>query len=270
MTTLTLKTQPSAPLEADCITPDNFLGKSSVEIAGLPVVCGNETTQLGDFFSVEGDGDSEVTVEGDLARVKHIGAGMAQGQITVHGNVGMHLGAAMRGGRIVVYGSAGDWAGAEMRGGQLHIHGDAGHVLGAAYRGGRRGMTRGLIVVDGNAGNEVGSVLRRGVIVVGGDTGDVTGAFMIAGSILVLGHLGERAGTGMKRGSIIARHEPKLLPTFRYACTYRPVFLRMLLIELRSLGAPIEQEWIDGRYRRYSGDLTALGKGEILTLEGLT
>ena len=270
MTTLTLKTQPCAPLEADCITPDNLLGKSSTEIAGLPVVCGNESARLGDFFAVQGDGDIEVTVEGDLARVKHIGAGMAQGQLTVHGDVGMHLGAAMRGGLIVVHGSAGDWAGAELRGGQIHIHGNAGHLLGGAYRGGRRGMTRGLIIVDGNAGNEVGSVLRRGVIVVGGDTGDFTGAFMIAGSIVVLGRLGDRAGAGMKRGSIITSHEPKLLPTFRYACTYRPVFLRMLLLELRCLGAPIGQEWIDGCYRRYSGDLTALGKGEILTLEGLT
>jgi formylmethanofuran dehydrogenase subunit C len=268
MTILTLKAQPSAPLEADCITPDGLLSKTAAEIAGLPVVCGNAPAQLGDFFVVEGDGDTEVTVEGDLARVKHIGTGMTQGQITVHGSVGMHLGAAMRGGRIVVHGSADDWAGAEMRGGQIHIHGNAGHGLGGAYRGSRRGMNQGLILVDGNAGNEVGSAMRRGLIVVRGDTGDFAGAFMIAGSILVLGHLGERAGAGMKRGSIIACHEPKLLPTFRYACTYQPVFLRMLLLELRSRGAEIKQEWIEGRYRRYSGDLTALGKGEILTWEG--
>ena len=111
--------------------------------------------------------------------------------------------------------------------------------------------------------------MRRGGIVVGGDTGEFTGAFMIAGSILVLGSLGERAGAGMKRGSIITWHQPKLLPTFRYACTYHPTFLRLLLQELRWPQASRSAgEWMEGRYRRYSGDLTALGKGEILAWEG--
>jgi formylmethanofuran dehydrogenase subunit C len=269
MITLKLVTQPVAPLEADCITPDHFLGKAAAEIASLPVAYGNQRGSLGDFFSVTGDGADEMLIEGDLSRVKHIGVGMTQGQITVQGNVGMHLGAGMCGGKIIVHGNADDWAGAEMRGGQIHIHGNAGHELGGAYRGARRGMNRGLIVVDGNAGNEVGSVMRRGVVVVGGDTGEFTGAFMIAGSILVFGKLGERAGAGMKRGSIITWHQPKLLPTFRYACTYYPTFLRLLLQNLLAAGVQIAGEWMEGRYRRYSGDLTALGKGEILAWEGL-
>ena len=267
MTILTLKAQPPAPLEADCITPDGFLSKTAAEIASLPVVCGNAPAQLGDFFAVEGDGDTEVTVEGDLARVKHIGTGMTQGQITVHGSVGMHLGAAMRGGRIVVHGSADDWAGAEMRGGQIHIHGNAGHGLGGAHRGSRRGMNRGLILVDGNAGNEVGSVMRRGLIVVGGDTGDFAGAFAMAGSIIVFGRLGARPGAGMKHGTIVTYHPPELLPTFRFDCVYQPGFLRLFLQSLRAHGVTVRDEHLAGYYRRYSGDMNALGKGEILVYD---
>ena len=56
MTTLTLKQQPQAPLEAEAITPDNFLGKTAAAIAALPVMHGNEPALLGDFFKVDGDG----------------------------------------------------------------------------------------------------------------------------------------------------------------------------------------------------------------------
>ncbi len=264
MTTLTLKAQPAAPLEAGSITPDNFEGQTDASIASLPLFHGNESIQLGDFFSVESDGSDEIVVEGDLARVKQIGSRMARGQITIHGDVGMHLGAEMRGGKILVHGNAGDWAGAEMAGGLIHLFGSAGHGLGGAYRGSRRGMTRGTILVEGNAGNEAGALMRRGMIAVMGDTGDYTGAFMIAGSILVFGRLGARPGAGMARGTIVTLHPAELLPTFRYDCRYRPGFLRLLFHELRAQGITVGDEQSAGNYRRYSGDFTALGKGEIL------
>jgi formylmethanofuran dehydrogenase subunit C len=264
MTTLTLKAQPAAPLEADCITPDNLLGKTAAEIAVLPVVCGNETNQLGDWFTVVGDGADDIVIEGDLARVKQIGMGMSLGRMTLQGDVGMHLGAEMRGGEIIVHGNAGDWVGAEMKGGLIHIKGNAGHGLGGAYRGSRRGMNRGLIMVDGNAGNEVGATMRRGLIVVLGDVGDFAGAFTTAGTILVFGRLGARPGAGMKRGTIVTFHSPELLPTFRYDCVYQPAFLRLIFQSLRARGVTVKNEYLAGNYRRYSGDLNALGKGEIL------
>ncbi len=267
MTTLQLKNLPEAPLEAETISPDCFLNKTPEEIAALPVAVGNRAACIGDFFLIEGGGDANIRLEGDLARVKLIGAGMTQGQIEVYGNVGMHLGAGMRGGTITVHGSAGDWTGAEMRGGYIHVQGNAGHGLGAAYRGSAKGMNRGLIVVDGNAGNEVGSTMRRGVIVVGGNTGDFTGAFMIAGTIVVMGRLGERSGAGLKRGTILAFAPPRLLPSFVYACTYAPAYAGLLLRHLRSLGVAIPEARDRGRYRRYCGDMVALGKGEILVWE---
>lgn len=267
MTTLTLKHPPQAPLEAECITPDNFLGKTAAAIAGLSVMHGNQPGALGDFFKVDADGSSEIVLNGDLSRVKNIAARMKQGKVTIDGDAGMHLGAWMQGGEIDLMGNAGDWAGAEMTGGKIHIRGNAGHGLGGAYRGSRHGMNRGMIVVEGNTGNEVGAIMRRGLIVVKGDVGDFAGAFMIAGSILIFGKLGIRAGAGLLRGTIVAFQPPELLPTFRYDCSYRPDFLRLIFQELQNQGFAVPASCSTGQYRRYSGDLNRLGKGEILVYD---
>ena len=266
MLRLTYHSGTRIPVEAECITPDNLAGKTAAEVARLPVLHGNATVALGEFFHVEGDAaDGEVLVEGDCGRVKRVGAEMRTGRITVRGSVGMHLGAEMRGGEIVVYGHAADWAGAEMRGGCIHIHGDAGHLVGAGYRGSRHGMRGGVILIDGKAGNEIGSAMRRGLIAVGGDSGDFAGVGLIAGSVLLFGRPGSRTGAGMKRGTIATFAEPpELLPTFRYDCVYRPVFMRLYLRQLADWGFRAAKPFLCGVYRRYSGDHVALGKGEIL------
>jgi formylmethanofuran dehydrogenase subunit C len=266
MLRLTYFSDTEIPVEAECITPDNLAGKTPAEVARLPVQHGNATLALGDFFRVEGDAaDGEVLLEGDSSRVKWVGAEMRSGRLTVRGNLGMHAGAEMRGGELVVHGDAGDWAGAEMRGGRLHVHGDAGHLVGAGYRGSRLGMRGGVILVDGKAGNEVGSTMRRGLIAVGGSTGDFAGVGMIAGTVLVFGPPGVRAGAGMKRGTVGLFSGPApLLPTFRYDCTYRPVFVRLYLRQLLDWGFRAAEPFVRGSYRRYSGDHVALGKGEIL------
>jgi formylmethanofuran dehydrogenase subunit C len=265
--TLTLQTLPTVPLEAEAITPDRLAGLSEAEVAALPVQHGNEKASLGDFFKVVGTTNGEVRLEGDLSRVKLIGAGMTGGRIMITGQAGMHLGAGMRGGEIIVEGDTGDWAGAEMLGGLLHIKGNAGHMLGSGYRGSLKGMQGGEIVVHGSAGNEIGGTMRRGLIAIGGDSGDFTGVNMLAGTIIVLGQLGWRPGAGMKRGTIISMHPAELLPTFSYACTYRVTFLRIYLHHLRSLGLPIDDAQMNGFYRRWSGDAVELNRGEILLFE---
>jgi formylmethanofuran dehydrogenase subunit C len=180
----------------------------------------------------------------------------------------MHLGAEMRGGSIVVHGNAGDWVGAEMRGGSIRVEGAAGHLVGAAYRGSERGMRGGTILIRGSAGNEVGCAMRRGLIAVGGDVGDFAGVMMLGGNLVVLGRLAIRAGAGMKRGSIVSYEHgaglPALLPTFQYACEYRPVWIRLLLRQLREWGFEVPDRCIGASYRRYSGDFIESGKGEIL------
>jgi formylmethanofuran dehydrogenase subunit C len=254
------------PIEADCLTPDNLVGKSPAQIAALTMQYGNALASIGDFFSVEGDSaDKAILIEGDCGRVKRIGAGMSSGRIAVHGDVGMHLGAEMTGGEIHVHGCAGDWVGAEMRGGRIHVHGDAGHLVGAAYRGGQVGMRGGAILIEGKAGNEIAAHMRRGLIAVGGDVGDFLGVSMIAGGVFVFGRTGSRPGAGMKRGTLAFGGDmPGLLPSFRYDCDYTPVFLSVYLRQLRAWNFPVDDRLFTGSWRRYSGDLIELGKGEIL------
>src|SRR5918999_4456981 len=200
--TLTLREAPAVPLQAEVLCPDRVAGASRSEIEALPVWHGNERTRVAEFFSVSGAGE-DVRLEGDLSRVKLIGAGMTAGRLTVASDVGMHAGAGMRGGELRVDGDAGDWAGAGMRGGRIVVRGSAGRQLGGVYAGERAGMRGGEILVHGDAGAQAGAGLRRGLIAVAGRAGDAAGMRMLAGTIVALGGLGARAGAGMRRGSIV-------------------------------------------------------------------
>jgi formylmethanofuran dehydrogenase subunit C len=265
--TLTLREAPAAPVVAEAVVPDRLAGRARAEIERLELWHGNRRAKLGDLFTVSGAGEDDVLVEGDLARVAGLGAGMTGGRLTLTGSAGPHLGAGMRDGEIVVEGDTGDWAGAEMQGGRLVVRGSAGRGLGGAYAGSRAGMTGGEIVVHGDAGPEAGAGLRRGLIAVAGRAGDAAGVGALAGTIVAFGALGAHPGFGMRRASIVAMTAPTLLPTFARACTYRPPFLRLCLRRLRALGLPVADEQIDGRYTRWSGDGAELMRGEILILE---
>ena len=127
-------------------------------------------------------------------------------------------------------------------------------------------MSGGEILIDGDAGNEIGHTLRRGLIAIRGKAGDGLGFNMIAGTILVFGPAGIRPGAGMRRGTIglFDSELRPMLPTFRFACTCRPEFLRIYLLHLRRLGFAVPDECLSAVYRRYNGDFLELGKGEIL------
>jgi formylmethanofuran dehydrogenase subunit C len=264
--TLTLREQPAMALEAEVLSPDRLAGASRGDIEALPVWHGNERTRVGEFFAVAGAGD-DVRLEGDLSRVKFVGAGMRAGRLTVAGDVGMHAGAGMRGGELNVEGDAGDWAGAGMRGGTLVVRGSAGYQLGGAYPGERAGMRGGEIVVHGDAGPQAGAGARRGLIAVSGRVGPAAGLRMLAGTILALGGLGPGAGAGMRRGSIVTMAPTTPLATFVFSCMYRPPFLRLYLRRLRALGLDISDDRLDGRYARWCGDGLELRRGEILIAE---
>ena len=270
---ISLKEPSSIPLEVDSIQLESVRGQTVDEVKSTLIQRGNEQVPLGEFFDITGSAadDNELVWEGDCSRVKLIGTHLGQGRIRVEGNAGMHLGAEMSGGEIIVNGDAGDWVGAEMHGGRIHVHGSAGHLAGAVYRGGHRGMTEGEILIDGNAGNEIGHTMRRGTIAVGGRTGDATGFNLIAGSILLFGETGIRPGAGMRRGTIGflgTADPPDLLPTFKFACTYKPVFLRFYMRHLQSQGFPVPDGCLDAEYHRYCGDFLESGKGEIFIRTG--
>jgi formylmethanofuran dehydrogenase subunit C len=268
--TLRLKESTTIPIEADSITPDNFIGRSQTEIEKLPASYGRRQVVLGDLFAVEGGDSANIVLEGKLSHVKRIGQKMRQGRVAIHSDVGPHLGSEMTGGEIVVHGDVGAWAGAQMSGGVIHVHGDAGPMLGAAYTGEKLGMRGGVIVVDGNAGARAAERMRRGLVVVQGDVGEFAGVRMIAGSLLSFGSLGARPGAGMKRGTLLALQGlgNGVLPTFTYSCVCEsPAFLRYYLRRLRAWGLPVAEEHVEGSYRRYTGDATTIGKGEIFVYD---
>ena len=269
-TTLTRRESTTIPIEADAISPDRFVGLDAEEIERLPLWYGRRKVPLGELFSVEFGDPNDIHIEGDLDHVKRIGQNMSRGRITVHGDVGMHLGAGMTGGQIVVRGNVGPRAGAHMVDGLLWIHGDAGPMLGGAYAGEKLGMKGGVIIVDGDAGSRAAERMRRGIIVVRGNLGDFGGVRMVAGSLFVFGTMGARPGAGMKRGTLMALGGLRqgLLPTFTYSCTCEsPAFLRYYLRRLRAWGLSVREGLITGRYRRYTGDVTTIGKGEVLVPE---
>lgn len=257
------------PVEVDGITLSAVRDLPADDVRWLLVPHGNQQVELGEFFQASGSARDDATIvwQGDCARIKLIGSGMSNGRMIVEGNAGMHVGADMTGGEIEVRGNAADWVGAEMKGGLIRIRGNAGHCVGGGYRGARRGMTGGEILVDGHAGNEVGHTLRRGLVAVGGNVGDAVGFNLLAGTILVFGKAGIRHGAGMRRGTIafLGPHAPAMLPTFRFACTFRPQFLTLCLRWLQSQGFAVPESVLTAPVRRYSGDLLELGKGEILT-----
>jgi formylmethanofuran dehydrogenase subunit C len=245
--TLTLRTQPPARVLAAALSPERLCGLNSVAVAALDLRCGGDSVALGDLFEVSGAGTEEddLVLAGDLRRFDGIGAGMSRGGIEVRGDVGA-------------------WAGAEMSGGVLRILGDAGARLGAAYPGARVGMTGGEIVVSGDAGEEAGAGMRRGLVAVGGRTGNGAGLRMLAGTVIALGGIGDEAGLGNRRGSLVSGAAARPLPSYALASRFRPPALRLQLLRVRELGLSVRDVLVDGSWTRWSGDVTELGRGEIL------
>ncbi len=183
--TLTVRNEMTIPLEVETLLPERLRDLRAAEIERLPVLFGNQTGSVGEYFHVSGEvvENQEMRFVGACENLKRIGEGMSQGRIVVEGSAGMHLGAEMHGGEILVTGNVSDWCGAELDGGTIRIRGNAADHLGGAYRGAKRGMTGGEILVEGNCGHEAGQGMRRGLIGVAGNVGDSVGYQMSGGTI---------------------------------------------------------------------------------------
>lgn len=221
---------------------------SADELARRPVYLEEEgTVLLGDIFDVQGVANGRIRFVGNLEHADRFAAGLTEG------------------GEVLVEGNVGEEAGLALAGGALIIEGNAGPRAGAALPGFKRGMTGGELVVRGSAGAGAGAHMRRGLIVIGGQAGNQTGISMIAGTVVVFGAAGDDPGLWSRRGTVVAlgRIVPPL--TYSYACTYQPIYLRLLFTRLRNrYGMPVRPRHLNGYYRRYSGDMAELGKGEIL------
>ena len=217
------------------------------ELARRPVRTGSgDDAVLGDFFDLSGTPGATLRFEGDLGLADRLGAGLSVGTVVVDGRVGDDVGIGMSGGAIVV-------------------HGDADARAGGAAADARRGMSGGELVIRGSAAEDPGMRMRRGLVVITGDVARRAGPGMIAGTVIVFGTPGPGPGLWSKRGSIVAMGTVEIPPTYRAACTYQPAHLRVTLLGLRRrYGLPVDERYLTGFYRRYSGDLAELGRGEIL------
>jgi formylmethanofuran dehydrogenase subunit C len=256
----------SLPVDVAGIIPETLREKSLGEIERSEIGWGVQRVPLAEVFEVSGDpADGRIVFLGQLRHFHHIGRGMTDGEIVVHREAGHHLGAEMSGGRIRLDGRALDWVGAEMKGGLIEVTGSVGHRVGSAYPGNRRGMTDGTILIHGDAGDYLGALMRRGLVAVRGSCGASAGFGMIAGTILVLGACRDPIGAEMRRGTIgvFGSTPTRLLPTFRRAGRFRPLFLRLIARELERLGFPMPPVLSDVELTLYHGDLLSLAKGEV-------
>ncbi|MEO8259054.1 MAG: formylmethanofuran dehydrogenase subunit C [Acidobacteriota bacterium] len=264
MITLVLKEQPEVPLEAETLCPDVMATLGNEAIRELPVYLGKRQRRVEDFFEVDGEASDQIEIRGDAGNVKWIGRRMTRGRIAIIGNAGMHLGAHMKGGSIDVSGHVSDWLGGEMSGGLIRVHGNAGGQIGAAYRGSVSGMTDGTIIVDGTGGLEIGMRMKRGLIAIAGPVRDSAGLQMKGGTLIIRNGAALRTGAWMSRGTIISLVPIQIPPTFSYAATYNPTFLRLYARHLETFGFPLPYDDRDGAYERYIGDAAVPGKGELL------
>ncbi len=200
---------------------------------------GRRQVTLGDLFEVEGAGADNVTVRGDLKAVKKIGHGMSMGRITRD----RRRGAAPR--RLHV--RRRDRRGGRRRrlGGRSHVgrphrrpRATPGHFAGAAYSGEPRGMRGGTIVIRGNV-RARGRRPHASRPHRGARRHRRVRRRRHARRLRVRARPPRRA-SGRRHE---ARHHRRLrrgagpmLPTFRYACSYRPVFLQFYLRSLTELG----------------------------------
>lgn len=252
MITLTPLKTFEVPIQASCITPDNFTGKTKAEIAKLPLTEGNRNLTIGDLFKIEESSETSpnITLNGDFSKVKRVGQRMATGEIVVNGNIGLHTGEMMNGGKITINGNAGGWTGSEMKKGTIEIHGDGGDYLASPSRGNDAGMKGGLITVDGNVGTDVACYLKGGVIKIKGSAGKFLGYHMTEGAIYVEKDCDVRAGACMHGGKIVIGGKMEVLPSF----TIDSVKPKVKVDDTTSVAGP---------FYVFLGDLSEHGTGKI-------
>jgi formylmethanofuran dehydrogenase subunit C len=267
--TFTLKTEPRQRIDAAPLTAE-LAGKSAAEIGAVPLQTGNRQVRADELFEIEGNDAGHIVFNGPTGKLDFVGRDMTQGVIDVHGDAGSYLGMKMTGGQIVVRGSIDAYGACELKNGTIVIHGNAGDFLGASLPGNKKGMAGGVVIVKGNAGDRAGDHMRRGALLIEGNAGDYLGSRMTAGTIAVLGRTGLHIGYGMGRGTLLlARAPTDIPPTFNDCGAHTLGFIPLLLKGFADYDTVFSgmSETLK-RVRRYAGDFSALGKGEILVAAG--
>ena len=149
--------------------------------------------------------------------------------------------------------------GYRMKTGSITIEGDTGDFTGAEMQGG-------VLVCKGNTGERTADKMRRGILLVEGNTGDYCASSMRAGTVGVLGNTGNRLAYGMKRGTLLLAQLPMLQATWLDCGLHTLPFLNILYQSFQQLDtkfSKINQK----RVKRWMGDVSGIGKAEILILQ---
>jgi formylmethanofuran dehydrogenase subunit C len=111
-------------------------------------------------------------------------------------------------------------------------------------------MSGGTMIIEGNAGNEVGCFMTDGTIRIGGSAGQFTGMHMRGGAILVQGDAGARVGAEMMGGRIVVLGTvPSILPGF--------------IIDRIRPRVRVGKERINGPFYLFKGDVPESWKGSL-------
>ncbi len=267
--TFTLKIKPKFTLDVSPLIPEKLTGLTLAKIKQIKLIYGKETVAVDKLFSVKGKAGDRLVIEKSGDSLSCVGKDMSTGYIEARGDVGELLGQSMSGGTIIVTGNAGSWTGTAMTGGRINIHGNAGDFVGAGLPGDTFGMNRGVIYIQGNAGDRLGDQMRRGLIIVRGTAGDFCGSRMHAGTIVVLDRVGYYPGEAMRRGTIILAKKPKhVAATFKSCGNLKMQFLRLFFTQIANMDTEFEFfRKLGPITHRFSGDLARNGKGELLILQ---
>jgi formylmethanofuran dehydrogenase subunit C len=263
--TFTLKTQPKQRVDMSPLVVANLLGKTANEIVGLTLQCGKQKIPVGELFDVTGVDAQTIVINNSFDKLDFIGKELDAGTITVNGDVGAYLGMGMKSGEIKVSGNVGLYAACEMKKGYLEINGNVGDFLGAALPGNKMGMKGGTVLVKGNVGERAGDHMRRGTILIEGNAGDYCGSRMTAGTIAVMGKTGKYLGYAMRRGTLLLWNQPQLLASFNDCGVHTLGFLPLLFASFKTSNSKFaDASAAFNRVQRYAGDMSEIGRGEIL------
>lgn len=262
--TFRLTSAPAERLDLSHLTPKHLASIPLAEVLKLNVGTTKTGLKVGDVFAVSGKPGDTIKFEGATDKLDFIGADLENGTVIVEGDVGVGAGRNMRGGRLDIRGDAGALLGSAITGGEIFVKGSAGAQVGGLRPGDKFGMTGGLIVIEGHAGDRVGDRMRRGTIFIRGKCGGFAGSRMVGGTIWSELGFGADPGVLMRRGTLVGPSVDQLLPTFADAGRHDLVILRILSRYMREKLGALAPKPLPDVVRKYAGDLSTVGKGEIL------
>ncbi|TRW92105.1 formylmethanofuran dehydrogenase subunit C [Candidatus Methylobacter oryzae] len=263
--TFTLKCKPDQRVDMSPLVCQKLADMTLAEIGALTLQNGKRKVRVDQLFDVTGSDAQDIVIKNSFSKLDFIGKELEGGRITIEGDAGAYLGLGMKSGEIAVLGDVGLYAACEMKKGFITVNGNAGDFLGAALPGNKMGMKGGTILVKGNVGERAGDHMRRGNILIEGSAGDYCGSRMTAGTIAVMGQTGNYLGYAMRRGTLLLWNQPQASARFNDCGAHTLAFLPILFASFKKLNSKFADSSASfNRVRRYAGDMSEMGRGEVL------